>query len=153
MTGEIPNYEGGCPEIDPIKDVFIEDGLRELLTPATYVDTAASVVGLVNRGILSAQYASFILGPRTIEPESTRLDFGEALDIVGHVDPGSDTFSDRYYCAYFEHADATGGKEDFVPMRYYQDGGRKKSGISLEEWRELPESARDTLRDDRFLGH
>jgi len=150
MTGQIPSYEGGSPEIDPIKDVFIEDGLRELLGAVDYGGSAAGIVDLVSRGILSTEDVALMREQRAMPPESNQMTFNEALDIVVNVSSNQDTSTERYYDAYFEYASATGGKEDFVPMEYLLDGGRNKSGISLEEWRELPESTRDTLRDERF---
>lgn len=140
------------PEIDPIREIFIDAGLEDLVSPTE--DPAIDLIDrMLNKGFMDERDADNFREARNIDPD--RL--GKAVPSIFKALDGEFRNSGRglvgmfarYLEEYAEHDEETGGSEDFVPFQHFSDE-TNGSGLTLEDWRDLPQSVKDTLRDDRL---
>lgn len=145
---DFPYYN---PEHDPIKEAFVHDEITQ--QPAD--SSKDPIDDALARGIITDDEALRLKEirelPNDVRVVAVRDAFQAIQDGVNDAEniQGGSVLG-RYLKAYREHQNITGGFEDFVPLEYFQDPGISGSGLSLEDWQELPESVKDTLRAPKY---
>ncbi|MCA9348434.1 hypothetical protein KC867_03425 [Candidatus Saccharibacteria bacterium] len=159
MTGEYQSPEGNEPEFDPIKDAFVEDGISDLLNPADNDESTGDPIDdLLRRGLISEEDAEARRKIRDMEPgekeEALESAAGFMHDLASYQDSPLGQHFGEYFDAWMRHQRETDGEGDFVPLKYFESSVSGSDGkMTIEEWQQLPDSTKDTLRDVRFDGN
>lgn len=143
------------PESDPIRDAFIDAELAEM------IDDEGSDHSLsedpidrlaVEHGIDSDDVAALKALREAAELDRIALHNEASKLLADHLrqtlETGDSTLLTRWLSEGLRNMDQT-GEDRFMPITMFRDDITGQPGLTVEEWNELPESTRETLRGRR----